>query len=147
MTGHRLLEVLREHQATYVAETDSWRLGGSTWRATVIVAPGRWLGLEFEARDPATGRSATYDIDTDLYDISQEAQREFAAGIERDIIEFLGHLRTGAVLRGHAGTKFVLVFPLDGAYVRVVKGRFLTRASTHSDRTTAQTGGGYVPVD
>ncbi|WP_372672899.1 hypothetical protein [Amycolatopsis kentuckyensis] len=42
------------------------RLAGSTWRATVIVEPHRWLGMEFEAADPATGRGATDDIDTDV---------------------------------------------------------------------------------
>ena len=147
MTGDRLREVLREIQATRTAE-DTWQLNGSRWQATVIVNAGHWLGLEFEARDPVTGRRATYDIDTDLYDISQEQQREFAEEIERDIIEFLGNLRKGAVLRGNDGTKFVLVFPLDGAYVRVVQGRFMTSASTHADLATARTGdGAYVPVD
>jgi hypothetical protein len=148
MTGDRLLKVLRELRATYAAETDAWQLSGSTWQASVLVNPGHWLGLEFKAHDPVTGRRATYDIDTDLYDISQEQQREFAEEIERDIIEFLENLRRGAVLRGNDGKKFVLVFPLDGAYVRVVQGRFLTKASTHVDPATAQTGDGdYVPLD
>ncbi|MEU4520660.1 hypothetical protein AB0F52_18410 [Amycolatopsis sp. NPDC024027] len=148
MTGGRLLEVLRTLRATYTAATDAWQLSGSTWQATVIVAPGRWLGLEFAAHDPVTGRRATYDIDTDLYDISQDEQRWFAEEIERDIIEFLGNLRRGAVLRGTDGAKFVLVFPLDGAYVRVTQGRFMTTASTHADLATAQAGdGAYVPVD
>jgi hypothetical protein len=148
VTGHRLLKVLRELEATYSAETDAWQLRGSTWQATVIVNPGHWLGLEFEARDPVTGRRATYDIDTDLYDISREQQREFAEEIERDIVEFLGNLSKGLVLRGNDGAKFVLVFPSDGAYVRVVQGRVMTRASTHADLATAQAGdGAYVPVD
>lgn len=147
MTGDRLLEVLRDLRAASTAE-GRWRLGGKTWHAIVTVEPDRWLGVEFEARDPVTGRRATYDIDTDLYDISREDQREFAGAIERDIIEFLGNLEKGAVLRGTDGVKFVLVFPLDGAYVRVVQGRFLTKASTHPDLTTARTGdGGYVPLD
>ena len=145
MPGARLVDVLRELRATPTAE-GTWRLSGTTWQATVTVTPGRWLGLEFAARDPVTGRRATYDIDTDLYDISQERQRGFAEEIERDIIEFLGNLRKGAVQRGHDGAKFVLVFPLDGAYVRVVKGRFLTRASTHADLESARTGGGYVTL-
>ncbi|HET6709837.1 helix-turn-helix domain-containing protein, partial [Amycolatopsis sp.] len=55
------------------------------------------LGLEFEAHDPVTGKRATYDIDTDLYDISRDDQRGFAEEIERDIIEFLDDLRRGAV--------------------------------------------------
>ncbi|WP_410616663.1 hypothetical protein [Amycolatopsis sp. lyj-109] len=146
MTGSRLLEVLQQLRATRTAE-DTWQLSGSTWQATVLVNPGHWLGVEFEARDPVTGRRTTYDIDTDLYDISQESQREFAGEIERDIIEFLQNLRRGAVLRGNDGAKFVLVFPLDGAYVRVVQGRFLTKASTHADLQAAQNGGDYVPLD
>ncbi|MGK3207249.1 hypothetical protein [Amycolatopsis sp. MEPSY49] len=153
--GERLLEFLREVRATTswtvaVEETGTgsqWRLGGSTWQATVVVEPGRWLGVEFEARDPVTGRSATYDIDTDLYGIARDGQRGFAEEIERDIVEFLGNLRKGSVLRGNDGAKFVLVFPLDGSCVRVVRGRFLTRASTHADLAAARAGGDFVPVD
>ncbi|MEU0534960.1 hypothetical protein [Amycolatopsis tolypomycina] len=146
MTGDRLLAVLRRLGATATAE-DTWQLHGATWQATVIVNPERWLGLEFEARDPVTGRRATYDIDTDLYDISQESQRDFAEEIERDIVEFLENLRRGAVLRGTDGAKFVLVFPSDGAYVRVTRGRVMTKASTHADLDAAKTGGGFVPLD
>ncbi|MEV6639279.1 hypothetical protein [Amycolatopsis sp. NPDC051371] len=153
--GDRLLGFLRELQATttwtVVAEEagtgTNWRLGGTTWHATVVVEPRRWLGLAFEARDPVTGRRTTYDIDTDLYDISRDKQREFAGEIERDIIEFLGNLVRGVVLRGNDGAKFVLVFPLDGFYVRVVQGRFLSSASTHAELAAARAGGAYVPVD
>ncbi|MET8994328.1 hypothetical protein [Amycolatopsis sp. NPDC004169] len=154
--GHQLLEFLAELRATAgwtVEVTDQigalsrWRLSGSTWQAVVTVEPRRWLGLEFEARDPVTGKRATYDIDTDLYDLSRDDQREFAEEIERDIVEFLDGLRRGAVLRGNDGTKFVLVFPLDGSYVRVVQGRGMTRASAHADLAAARKGGDYVPLE
>jgi hypothetical protein len=153
--GDRLLAFLRELQATSgwtVVVTDEtgalsrWRLSGSTWHATVTVEPQRWLGLEFEARHPATGRRTTYDIDTDLYDIAQDEHREFAAEIEHDIIELLADLREGAVLRRTDGPKFVLVFPLGGSSVRVVQGRFVTSASTHPSLAAAAIGGDYVPV-
>ncbi|OXM56515.1 hypothetical protein CFP71_12800 [Amycolatopsis thailandensis] len=111
------------------------------------VEPRRWLGLAFEALDPVTGKRATYDIDTDLYDLSQDKQCEFAEEIERDIIEFLDNLRKGVVLRGNDGAKFVLVFPLDGSYVRVVQGRFLGSATTRPSLVAAQAGGDYVPVE
>jgi hypothetical protein len=154
--GQRLLEFLGELQVTTrwtVVVTDEigassrWQLSGSTWQATVTVEPQRWLGLEFEARDPVTGKRATYDIDTDLYDISKDEHREFAEEIERDIIEFLDNLRKRAMLRGNDGSKFVLVFPLSGSYVRVVEGRFMTSASTHVDLGAARTGGDYAPVE
>ncbi|GHG10440.1 MULTISPECIES: hypothetical protein [Amycolatopsis] len=154
--GHRLLEFLGELRATTawtVVVTDEvdalsrWRLNGSTWQAVVTVEPQRWLGLEFEARDPVTGKCATYDIDTDLYDLSRDDQREFAEEIERDIIEFLDDLRKGVVLRGNDGTKFVLVFPLNGSHVRVVQGRATTSASTHADLAKARKGGDFVPLE
>ncbi|GHG14287.1 hypothetical protein GCM10017567_35010 [Amycolatopsis bullii] len=154
--GHRLLAFLGELRATAgwtVVVTDEvgalsrWRLSGSTWQATVTVEPQRWLGLEFEARDPVTGKRTTYDLDTDLYDISKDEQREFAEEIERDIIEFLDNLRKGVMLRGNDGSKFILVFPLNGSYVRVVQGRLTTSASTHADLVGARTGGDYVPVE
>jgi hypothetical protein len=118
VVGGRLLGFLRELQVTTtwaVVVTEEagawsrWQLGGSTWEATVFVEPRRWLGLEFEARDPVTGKRATYDIDTDLYDLALDSRREFADEIERDILEFIGNLREGAVLRGNAGSKFVAV--------------------------------------
>ncbi|MFJ9780203.1 hypothetical protein ACIRSS_11505 [Amycolatopsis sp. NPDC101161] len=143
--GDRLRDFLRDLRTTttwtIVADDACWRLAGSTWRATVVVEP-RWLGLEFEARDPVTGKRVTYDIDTDLYDISRDEQRAFADEIERDIIEFLGNLRGEVLLRGTDGAKLVLVFPLDGSYVRVVRGRFWTSASTHAGVSTD----GFVPV-
>ncbi|MFJ1765730.1 hypothetical protein ACIOD2_35760 [Amycolatopsis sp. NPDC088138] len=154
--GHRLLEFLGELRSTTrwtVAVTDEigalsrWRLSGSTWQAVVTVEPERWLGLEFEARDPVTGKRAGYDIDTDLYDIARDEQREFAEEIERDIIEFLDNLTSGVVLRGNDGSKFVLVFSLNGSHVRVVQGRFLTSASTHTDLAAARRGGDYVPLE
>ncbi|MFD2470035.1 hypothetical protein [Amycolatopsis silviterrae] len=143
-----LLVFLRELRATtawtVVARSPSrWELAGQTWQATVTVDPRRWLGLEFAAWDPVTGKRATYAIDTDLYDLSQDKYREFAAEIERDITEFLDNLRKGAMLRGNDGAKFVLVFPLGGAWVRVVQGRFLTSASTRA----ALPAGDYVPVE
>ncbi|MEV7548083.1 hypothetical protein AB0N89_00495 [Amycolatopsis sp. NPDC089917] len=149
--GHRLLAFLRElrETTTWTVEVigSRWQLSGSIWEAAVDVEPRRWLGLAFEAMDPVTGKRATYDIDTDLYDLSQDKQREFAEEIERDIIEFLGNLSRRVVLRGNDGTKFVLVFPLDGSYVRVVQGRFMSSGSAHADLAAAQAGGDFVPVE
>ncbi|MEQ0564943.1 hypothetical protein ABJI51_38200 [Amycolatopsis sp. NEAU-NG30] len=145
--GTRLLDFLHELQTTtsWRVATEKphsqWQLAGKTWQATVVVEPGRWLGLEFEAQDPVTGRRATYDIDTDLYDITRD--EVFAEEVESDIIEFLANLRSGAVRRGNDGAKFVLVFPREGAYVRVVQGRVMTRASAHA----GPLGGDFVAVD
>ncbi|MFD5247517.1 hypothetical protein ACFWIW_23455 [Amycolatopsis sp. NPDC058340] len=144
--GQRLLAFLSELKAVKIAES-TWRLDGSIWRAVVDVEPGRWLRLAFEALDPMTGKRATYDIDTDLYNLAHDEQREFAEEIERDIIEFLDNLNKGAIVRGNDGSKFVLVFPLDGAYVRVVQGRFAGSSSTFPDLTAALAGGEYVPIE
>ncbi|RSN19630.1 hypothetical protein DMC63_14375 [Streptomyces sp. WAC 05977] len=124
----------------------TWKFGGPEWEAAVDVVPRRRLALAFEALDPVTSRLATYDIDTDLYDLTRDDQRDFAEQIERDIIEFLGNLGKGAVLRGNRGSKFVLVFPMDGAYIRVVQGRFAGGASTYPDLAAALAGGDYVPL-
>lgn len=154
--GPRLLGFLRERRSSAswtvrtVDEVDTgsvWRLGGSTWRAEVVVRPPRWLGLTFEMVDPVTDRRIAYEIDTDLYDISREGQHGFAEEVESDIIEFLDNLDKGHVLRGLDGANAVLVFPLGGSFVRVVRGRFLTRSSVHADRSAAQAGGGaYMRV-
>ncbi len=47
------------------------------------------------------------------------------------------------MLRGADGA---LVFPLDGSWIRVVRGRFLTSASTHTDAAAARAGGDYAVV-
>lgn len=111
-----------------MAPASRWELSVSTWKAIVVVDPKRWIGLEFEARDPMMDRRVTYDIGTDLYDITANADRRFAGEIERDIVEFLDNLRNGAVMRGNEGRKTVLIFPLNGSYVRVVQSRLTTTA-------------------
>ncbi|WP_233157423.1 MULTISPECIES: hypothetical protein [Amycolatopsis] len=84
-----------------------------------------------------TGRSATYDIDTDLYDISLDDQREFAEEIERDIVEFLGSLRAKAVLRGNDGSNSCSSF----------QGRFMASVRTCADLAAGRAGGEFVPVE
>lgn len=154
-SGDRLVEALRSLKATgrcMVQNPDergaksSWRLNGATWQAEVIVDPLRWLGLTFDAVDPATARNVHYAIDTDLYDISRPEQREFAAEIESDIIEFLGNLTNGRVLRGEQMSHAVLVFPRAGSFVRVVAKRFSTSASRYDRESAALAGGSYTAV-
>lgn len=153
--GLRLLDVLRGFRTSTPwtvrtvdgpAAGSSWQLAGSTWRAEVVVSPPRWLGLTFEAVDPETDRRIDYAIDTDLYDLSAERERGVADEVEGDIIEFLDNLARGHTLRGRDGASTVLVFPLGGSFVRVVRGRFLTRSSVHADLAAAQVGDGYAPV-
>ncbi|WP_020664803.1 hypothetical protein [Amycolatopsis benzoatilytica] len=153
-SGTRLLSYLRElpMRAAWTVDAEMsgaasrWQLAGKGWQATVVVDPARWIGLEFVAQD-SLDRRVAYDIDTDLYDLSHEKHRWFADEIERDIVEFLDNLWRGLVLRREDGPKLMLVFPLGGAYVRVVQARFLTSASTYADLATAQDGGCYLPVD
>lgn len=150
--GHQLLALLDElkiatnWQITATEDDGSaskWQIVGSTWKAIVIVDALRWIGLEFEARDPVTDRRLSYDIDTDLYPITQDGR---ADEIEQDIIEFLNNLRKGHMLRGKDGSRVVLVFPRGRSYVRVVRGRFATTASRHVDEMGARGTGEYVPV-
>lgn len=50
------------------------------------------------------------------------------------------------MLRGNDGSKIVIIFPLAGSYVRVVKSRFSTTATRHVELTAAQVGWNYVTV-
>ncbi len=45
-----------------------------------------------------------------------------------------------------AAQRLDLVFPLDGFYVRVVQGRFMSSESAHADLAAARAGGDFVPV-
>ncbi|WP_202803253.1 hypothetical protein [Nitratireductor pacificus] len=148
--GQRLSAFLRDMEKSGVwslvtgvsDDGANWQLAGSTWEAQVVVEPRRWIGLAFEARDPATGRKASYDIDTDLYDI-RDAYRDFAEAIEDDIIAFLGDLRDGRVLRKVGGSGFVVLVPAGDGFTRITKGWVLT-TSERSEGLRA--GEEYVPI-
>lgn len=154
--GHRLVEQLRSFKAAarVAVETpddlgvaSKWRVSGASWHAEVIVDPSRWLGMTFNAVDAATGRMVQYMIDTDLYDISRLDQRAFANGIESDIVEFLDNLIYGRMLRGEQTSDLVLVFPLNGSFVRLVAKRFATTVLRHEQEHAALAGGSYVPFN
>lgn len=124
----------------------TWRLAGETWEATVVIDPSRWLGLEFTATDPDTGRVARHEIDTDLYDISDPRRRAFAEAIEADIVAFLQALARGEVFRARDGSRVVLAFTLDGAEVCIVQGRTMTRTSTRTGPRPVRDRDGFTPV-
>lgn len=119
------------------ADTGSrWHLAGQTWRVTLIVAPPRWIGMRFEARDPMSDRRVSHHVDTDLYDLASEHERAFADAIENEIIEFLGNLRDGKVMRRSEGSRLILTFPSDGAYTHIAAGRFATTRTRHKGPVT-----------
>lgn len=149
--GQRLLSFLQsldEATGWAVAEeaTDQgscWRLGGLRWNARIIVDPKRWIGLTFDLHDPATGRDIHYAIDTDLYPIDG-AQDDFAGEIETDIVDFLRHLKDGAVLQTVDRGDSVLLIPKDAAFVRITRGRVLT---SRDQIEQLNPDGDYSPVE
>jgi len=107
-----------------------WALAGSTWTAQVIIDPPRWIGFAFESVGSDRLGTVTYFIDTDSYDFAEGVERDIALGIEGTIIEFLHNLRNGLVRRGTDRKRPFIIFPLNGSYVRVVRGRFGMTATT-----------------
>jgi hypothetical protein len=134
--GERLLGLLRETErtsdwhcvATRKGSAEFWMVSGLTWTVELHVDPLNWIGLSFEST--GSGGPVTYDLDTDLYKLTDERNDAFVEKIELGIVEILNNLRRRLVLRGMDGSKPFLLFPLDGQYVRVVKGRFATTATT-----------------
>lgn len=92
------------------------------WSACVTVVPAKWLGVEFVLLD-AEGRVAIrHQIDTDLYNLDDPKNDEFAIEVEDDIVQFLEALRAGEVTISRHGA-LSMVFPAGTGFYRLRKGR------------------------
>lgn len=98
------------------------------YEVEVIVDPVKWLGLEFVLYS-SDGKTLSYDIDTDQYNIGDPDEREFADDIESQIINFLEHLMNHTILIGSKGRKLMMIIPEDDGYTLISRGRFLTSGS------------------
>ncbi|MEU1602101.1 hypothetical protein [Micromonospora matsumotoense] len=130
-------------QMLRVGSEDTFLMSGRRYRVEVKVDPLRWMGLNFELLDAVGARCLNYEIDTDLYDISEPGQREFALGIEDDIVAFLDALVAGSVRVGQVKGKTVMVVPGATGFYRIERGRFLT-SSKQFDRLDEALRGGEL---
>lgn len=110
-----------------------YALNGKNYRVKVNVDPKKWLGLEFYLLDKNGKTLLTYDIDTDLYDISLPKYHSFADKIELDIVEFLNSLSQGKIKIGKIKGKPAMIMPMGNRFLLVKKGWFFTSGKYYND--------------
>lgn len=104
----------------------SYEIYDNRYDLKIIVDPKRWLGLKFHLK----GTKMHYDIDTDLYDISNPKNSWFAKEIEDDMVTFLNGILESRlkVSRGKNNRVLKLAIPVSkaGHYMLIKQGRLLT---------------------
>lgn len=119
---------------------------GDRCRVEVRVNPVRWLGLSFALSGDRGPRSLLYDIDTDLYDVSQPKNREFALEIEDEISDFLEALVNCQITVRESGGKLAIVVPVRGGFRRIERGRVFTTSKDYDQLAKAQAGESFGPL-
>jgi len=110
-----------------------YELKGSRCHIEIVVNQKRWLGMKFVLLDENGRPSLSYDIDTDLYDLKQPGNRDFALDIEDEIVEFLQTLRAGKIRVGELDGRPAMIVPKGTEFCLIKKGRVLTGTSFHKD--------------
>jgi hypothetical protein len=64
---------------------DIYEIEGRNSALKAKINPERWLGVEVIFKDQSK-KTISYSIDTDVYNISQRSQKEFAHKIGQDIV-------------------------------------------------------------
>jgi hypothetical protein len=103
----------------------AYRISGQGFQLHVGVGVKGML-LEFTLVGDGNSPELRFQIDTDLYDISDSRQGWFATEIEDEITSFLEALAAGQVRVSRRRGKSAVVFPTGEGYVRVERGRMLT---------------------
>jgi hypothetical protein len=115
------------------------------WSASVTVAPAKWLGVEFLLLDAEGMVTLWHQIDTDLYNLEDPKNDEFAVEIEDDIVQFLEALRAGEVTVSRDGG-LSMVFPARVGFYRLRKGRLMISGKPFLERADAERDGRFVPL-
>lgn len=101
--------------------------------------------LDFVVDREGESPELRYSIDTDLYDVSEPPQQWFGDEIQRDIASFLDALENGSLRLTRGRHKTAIVFPHEGKYVRVERGRVLTRRREYDSAADAEAGDRFQP--
>ncbi len=117
----------------YKKAANSYETKGKNFRIKLTIDPEKWLGLEFYLLDQNSKLVLTYDIDTDLYDISKPEQRVFRKDTARNIIIFLDSLINREIMIGEVKRRPAMIVPNQGGYLLITKGRLLTKGSQYKD--------------
>ncbi|TNH24857.1 hypothetical protein FHG89_24320 [Micromonospora orduensis] len=103
--------------------------------------------LDFVVDPDGESPELRYSIDTDLYDVSEPRQQWFGDEIQRDIVSFLDALENGRLRVTRGRHKTAIVFPYEGKYVRVERGRVFTRRREYDSLADAEAGDQFHPFE
>ncbi len=118
-------------------------LNRENYRIKIIIEPKRWLGLEFSLLDKTGKEMLTYEIDTDLYNISEGRYTLFSEEIESEIVEFLDILSQHKIKVGKIRGKPAVIIPKRDKFLLIKKGWFFTSTKLYPNVKAAIGGGEF----
>lgn len=121
-------------------------LSSNRYRAEIIVNPKKWLGFKLNVQDQNKNLILTYDLDTDLYDISNPKYEELAKGIEKQISEILTFLVTGRIKVGEIEGRPAMIIPNNQGGLLIKKGRFFLSSEQLNDIRDIEIKGGFEKI-
>lgn len=110
--------------ATTQAGVTTYLVERPTYRVKVVVDPARWLGVEFFLLSHDRAVDLGHWVDTDLYNISLDKYRWFAAEIETDIVLLLDGLVQGKVFVNRTSPRPSMIVPSDDGPLLIRRRRF-----------------------
>jgi hypothetical protein len=117
------------------------------WRVTIKWHVRRWLGLEFVLLDEEQHEVLSHVVDTDLYNIADARFAGFALDVEREIVEFLRALLSGAVGLGYPKGRPTIIVPHDGRFYRIQRRKHLVSRTDVATLAAAEDGAEFVSLD
>jgi hypothetical protein len=113
-------------------DTATYTVAGAMFTLTVIVKPQSWLGLVLGVTAWPGSSSVTYEVDTDLYDISNPKNASFGSDIEGEIVSVIDGLGSGSIKVGRLRNKNSVIIPSGEYSVVITAGRFVTSIDRRS---------------
>jgi hypothetical protein len=104
---------------------------GDAYVAQLLIRPGHWIGLELSV---ASGPPMNYEVDSDLYSLSNNEQ--FAYDVEQEIVAILTSLASGRILVGKWKGKSALLIPVGDETILVTKRRIVATARRLANSAT-----------
>lgn len=151
-TGQQIQEKIQKLNASGIRfintsdnDDDVYELQSAKCKLKILIST-KWLGLEFELLDLKGDLLLTYDIDSDLYDISQPKEKPFADEIENRISFFLEELEMGMILVGQTSGRPAMIVPAPEGATLVSKGKFMTKAEHYENLGEAMKHGVFSPL-
>jgi hypothetical protein len=111
-------------EATTRAGVTTYLVERPTYRVKIVIDPARWLGVEFLLLGHDRVVDLGYWVDSDLYNISLDKYRWFAAEIETDIVLLLDGLVQGKVFVDRTSPRPSMIVPSSDGPLLIRRRRF-----------------------